>query len=345
MSKGTVRGGLTAVCMGAGLALAMSSLPVGASFTPAGPVTGTASLQAIACPTSARCIAVGTDGNGNGKSAYVDTANGDGTAWSGDLADDSLFSVACATPTDCVAASTDQLARVTVASGAMAPTGKVTPPSTGIVSLDRIACPDPTECFAVGFIGPYEHSKGLVVRTNAVGAVLGNLQEASKSGFGAIACPTTTLCLLAAADLTHPETIQLLSNGHLGAQSALPSTVYVQQLACYKNVACYGILGVRSKGEARTNLLYKLDPTTGAVTSKHVLGATFSADGIACGTATQCIVTGFEGSSPSMIVVSNGVPGVARHLAGTSVSDIACTDANACFAVGQNAQGGLVERV
>lgn len=345
MSRRLARRTLAAMGLGASFVLVPAVLPIAAAPVPRGAVAGTSSLDAIDCPTASRCIAVGSDASGNGKSVVVDTSSSAGTTWSGDLSNQTLFGVACPTSTDCVAAAIDQLARVNVANGAMTPTGKVTAPSGEIAALDRVDCPSATECFAVGFIGGHSHSEGLVVRTSATGSILAKTEEASKSGFGAIACPTATTCLLAAADFNNPETIQLLTNGHLGAQRALAANLYVQQLACYRNVVCYALLGKRTTGTARTDLLYALDPATGAVTAKHTIAGTFSADGIACGAATQCIVTGFSGTSAAMVIVTNGVPGTSRHIAGSSVSAVACTSSNACFSSGQTTTEGFVQRL
>jgi hypothetical protein len=300
-------------------------------------------LNAIACPTSTRCIAVGADINANGKSAVVSTANAAATVWSGSLAFHSLTAVACAMPTDCVALATAAVAEVTVANGAARVVATLHPP-TGIAPLGAIACPSATECFGVGWEGTEGHSKALLARLSATGALLGTTLEASRSGFADIACPSATRCLLAAANLSHPEMIQQLDNGHLGASHLLPPPVYVQALACYKTVACYALAGKRTA--QKTNLVYAVNPATGAIGSSATIGGGFSGDGIACPSATQCIVTGFVGPNrPAIATLTRGRPGVPRAVGGTGLSGIGCTDAAVCFGVGQEHASGLVERV
>jgi len=307
-------------------------------------VPAVGSLNAIACPTSTDCIAVGSDTNLNGKSAVVHSANATASVWPGTLLYHPLEGVACAIPTDCVAVAVGATVRVTVANGASSLAGVLHPPTGQIAPLGSVACPNPTECFAVGFEGTEGHSEAFLAHLSATGAILGTTREAARSGFAAIACPTSTLCLLAAANLTHPEMVQMLDNGHLGGGHLLAPSTYIQALACYKDVACYALAG-RTTAQ-KTNLLYPISPATGAIGPARPIGGGFSGDGIACPSANQCLVVGFNGArKPAVVTATRGVPSGPRAVAGTGLSGIGCTEAGACFGVGQDSAVGLAERV
>jgi hypothetical protein len=327
----------------AAVALALAAPPslANAAPSPHASVAGVVSLNAIACPTATHCVAVGSDSGLNGKGVVVNTASASGTTGPGTVTNVSLSAVACAVPTTCVAVGVGGIARVTVANGAPSLVGKVSVPKGELAPLDSIACPNPTECFAGGWIGTYGHSKALVARLGATGAVLSTMQENGTSGVGGIACTTSTQCLLAVADLKNPEKIQLLTNGHLGTSHVLAPNTYVQALACYKSVVCYALAGRSSK----TNLIYEINTLTGAIMAGHSIGGGFSGDGIACATANQCIITGFSSLKPSIVIATKGIPGAPRHVGGSGVSGVGCTDTNSCFAVGQAGALGLVERV
>lgn len=319
--------------------------PTSAAPAPAGAVSGLGALSAVACPTSARCVGVGSDDNGNGKTALINTADAVGTAWAGSVSEVGLEAVACATPTWCISTAAGDVVRVDASTGVATLLRRLSAPAGEIATADSLACPNSTECFGVGFVGNEEHSKGLIARFNATGVLLGTTLEASATGFGGIACPTPTQCLLAKADYPHPEDIQVMDNGHLGAVHALPAKIYVQYLTCYKSVTCLALAGRTTSSQSKTDLLYEINPSTGAVGSARTIGGGFSGDDIACATANLCIVSGFAGGKPSIVNVTRGVPAAPRHVGGTAANAIACTDAGACFVVGIDGTEGLVERV
>jgi hypothetical protein len=281
-----------------------------------------------------RCIAVGTDASENGKTAVVNTANAAATPWSGKLAEHILDAVACAKATTCVAVASDVTASVAVATGAARVVATMRAPADEITALDSIACPSAAGCYAVGFQGTEAVSKGIVAHVSAGGALLGSMLEPAASGYGAIACPTATECLLAEANRANPERIQLLTNGHFGVSHALPAKTYVEGLACFKALACLALGGKTTTD--KTNELLKINPTTGALESVSRIAGAFSGNSIACSSATECIVTGFSGpSKPQIAITMKGKPSAPRAVGGTGVGGIACTPKSVCFAVGQ----------
>ena len=346
MARGTIRPVITlAVAVGTmASAVVLTSASVSAASRPSGNVAGVSSLNAISCPIATHCLAVGADVSGNGKSAVVNTSNASATVWAGSTRLHQWGAIACAVPERCVAVATGVTGEVTVANGATRVVSTLHVPSNQIAAMGAIACPNSTSCYAVGFEGTEASSKALVAHLASTGALLGTTLEASSSGIGAIACPTSTRCLIAAANRAHPEKIQLLENGHLGPARAIPAKTYVQAMACDRAAACY-FLGGKTTGQ-KTNLLYAISPTTGAVESEATIGGSCSGTGIACPNANRCLIVGFTaGGKPAVIVATHGKPGAPSRVGGTGLTDIGCTASGACFGVGQSGPIGLVERV
>lgn len=331
----------------AGLLLAAGSLAAPgwatAAVPPSGKVAGLANLNAIACPTTTRCVATGTAGGLTSQGVSVDVATGAATVSSATT--DFLDAVACATASACVAVADDATVRVAVATGATTLVRTLTAPTDEIDALSSIACPTASSCYAAGFQGTELHSRAFLVHVAATGAVLGS-STTSSTGFGAIACPTATLCLLAAADGAKPEGIQLLDDGHLGAIHLLAAKTYVQALACFKATACFALAG-KVSGSPKADEVISLDPTTGAIETTSVIAGTFSGTGMACATAEECIVVGYTAPlKPAIDVVTKGKAAKVTAVGGVGLAGVACTAAGVCLAVGQQTTTiGLVTRV
>ncbi len=127
------------------------------------PSSGAGTLSAITCPSATTCVAVGSDGS----QGVATTATRDGASWTWspevrvDLGQASpglggLNSVACASPTTCVAVGFDDTDAVTTtgtssASGwTWSPEAIVTPDASGGGELEGVACPSAQICVAVG---------------------------------------------------------------------------------------------------------------------------------------------------------------------------------------------------
>ena len=340
-----------ALALTAALVLIVSPVVASGASNALGPrsdVTGMSSFQAIACPIPTRCVAVGSDnsGDGYGRAATIDVGSATGTAGAGMLSDDTLFSVACGVPTVCVAAAEDATARVDVATGAITLMTTLHAPTGSITSMSDIACPNSSECFGVGFQGPYLTSKGFIAHFTETGSLISTTHISTASGLGSIVCTTTTQCIVSVADRSKPEKVELLVNGKLGTAHVMPATIYIQRLACYRATDCYALAGKATKGTERTNLIYDINPVTGAIGSRHVIAGGFSGTGIACPTATHCIVVGNVGLKSAVDTLTMGVPSAVHLLGSASLSGVACADpTNVCIGVGQNGPSAALERV
>jgi hypothetical protein len=334
----------------AGLCGLGAAMPAAASVTaPAGgqgTVPGIGSLMAITCPTAKACVGVGSNGDFDGQSAAIDAATGHVKPWSGTLANDSLNAVACPGKTTCLAVSDDAIASAKVATGALKQTATLPEPSSGIWALGAIACAGSKACYAVGFEGTEVASSAVVVKLSAAGKVVKTTKE-SGTGMAAIACPSSTTCLV--ADYLKPsEFIPPLTNGKLGSGHKLPANTYVERISCYGAKLCYALSGKVSAG--RTDEMIPLNPKTGQPGKAVSLGSV-NGDGMACYSSTQCIVVGYTGAGSSAeavsLVVSKGKAGPLTHytIDNGSFAAVGCATAKLCYGVGESAGVAIVDKV
>jgi hypothetical protein len=340
---------LTTVVAASGvLALAMTvpaalTAPTALAGTasPAGTVSGIKALYAAACPTAAACVAVGFGGTDDnlGKSAAINAATGAATAWSGSLTNDPLNDVACAAGAKtCLAVADDAVASVAASNAAMKVTAVPKKPSSGIVALGEISCASAKACYAVGFEGTEASSHALIVALSGAGKITKETTDTG-TGIGTIACPASTRCLLSDAS-SSGVSIQVLNSGKPGASSPMPAHTYVEHLSCYKSSLCYALAGNTSS--PMTDELFPLNPTTGKPGSPITIsGFDGGVNGLACASATVCVVAGATGTGSSSkaatVVVSNGKAEAPVHYTGlpvsTTLSGIGCASATVCYAV------------
>jgi hypothetical protein len=339
----TLAAGLAAVAGLCGLGVGGTAAVAAASVAarpdaPATTVPGVGTLDAIACPSGKTCVAVGSNSDlSDAKSVAINAATGAVKTWAGGVAGVFPVSVACPAATRCVAVSDDGVESVAVANAAMKLTGTVKEPSDGIVAMGSIACAGSAACYAVGFEGTEAASTGLLVKISAAGKILSTVKT-SGTGIGAIACPSASTCLLA----EHTKTGELavpLANGRLGAGRAFPAGTYVQAVGCYAAKLCYALGGkINTGGLERTDELFPLNPKTAAIGKPISLGG-FSGDGLACDSATQCLLVGLTGvgakAVASVVAVTKGKVGAAKSYPADLPFDAdACATATLCYAVG-----------
>lgn len=339
---------------GVGLTLTLAAPAAWASAAstprPSAIVASVSNLDAIACPTSHTCVAVGSNDSLDGKSVVINAKTGSARAWSGSLTNGSLNDVACPTATTCLAVADDAVASVKPSSGAMKVTDKPSKPKNGIVALGSIACQAATRCYAAGFEGPFASSTAIVIRLSGAGKSLAVMKDTG-TGIGAIACPSTTECLMSQA-LHGGLKIQVLETTRFGASHALPAKTFIDKIACYKTKVCYALGGKLTGGFSPVDELFPLNPKTGAI-GKAIKMTGFSGDGLACASATRCLVVGFtgegSGAKPALVTIVRGKAGKAAKLtpAGASYADVGCASSTVCYAVGLagGGAGAIVTKV
>jgi hypothetical protein len=171
---------------------------------------------------------------------------------------------------------------------------------------------------------------------------------------GAIACPSSSLCLMSDASPAGVS-IQLLKDGKPGTSKPLPASTYVEAISCFKASLCYALGGNSKLSPSPIDELFPLNPKTGAIGTMATIGGGFSAgtgaNGIRCLSATTCLVAGYTGSGstakPAMVVVSNGKPGAPVNYKGSDFpfDSVGCASDSRCYAVGSSSTGAVVVKV
>ncbi len=318
---------------------------------PSATISSIDTLDGIACPTAKTCVAVGDNTLATGgKSVVINASTGAVRAWSGTVGnDDSLNAVACPTKSTCLAVADDAVVSVKASTGAMKVTDTPKAPKDGIVALGDIACANSSTCYAVGFEGPYTSSTAIVIRLSGSGKQLA-LMKGAGTGIGNIACPAANRCLI--DTFNHGTTkIQILSGKHFGATHTVPAKTYIQRIACYKAEICYALAGKSGTSIASTDEAYPLNPKTGAV-GKLIKLSGFNGEGIACPSASRCLVIGYTGlgasAEPGLVTIVHGKAGKITRPgpADASYSNIGCASAKACFAIGlEGSKGAIVTKL
>ncbi|HEY2575977.1 MAG TPA: hypothetical protein VGI74_06685 [Streptosporangiaceae bacterium] len=330
------------------LPTAVASAAAGGVFTP---VSGVNSLDSITCPTAKTCVAVGLGGSSGstGKSVIVAAATGKATTWSGGLTNDPLNAVACHTAaTTCLSVADDAVATVAVSTGAMKVTAVPKPPAGGIMALGTIACATAKSCYAAGFQGIRPTTHAVLLHLSGAGKII-KKTVVTGTGIAAIACPASTGCLF--TDSKSPvESLQMVSNGHISTVATFPADTFVQSIKCFQASLCYALGGNGTSNPELTNELFPLNPTTGAIGSVIKLsGGGFSGTGLACASATKCLVAGFNGSGanakPAVVTVTSGKPGSPVNFPGEVFSAVGCATASLCYATGLASTGAIIEKV
>ncbi len=199
--------------------------------------TGAGSLDAIACPSTTTCLAVGSDGEGVGI-ATVATATASGWTWSPEttlLADASgqggLNAIACPSATTCVAVGSDGslgVAASATGTGATWTWGsesavELGAASPGLGGLNGVACPSATTCVAVG----WDNTDAVV--TSGTRAASGwtwlpeQIVTPDASGGGelsAVACPSSAVCVAVGSTIANGDVVSTSTNGVYTAEVA-----------------------------------------------------------------------------------------------------------------------------
>lgn len=305
-------------------------------------------LRAVACASSSSCIAVGFDSAGNGLAVVVAPSSATAKRGRGRLRGSSLGSVACPTRTVCLASAGGTIAKIAASNGKVTVSGKLRQPKTGTAMAGAVACPSSKLCYAVGSEGGEETSVGLIAELSPAGRILRTVTVKSSSAVGAIACSSSSVCLVGVVHAGAAVEVATLKEGKLGRGHPVSVTRYLEALACYRTEICYALEGSRTGHKA--NVLVALDATSGAARASVRLPSAFNGTALACTSGRRCVVVGEEGVGSSehsgAIVVRGRTAGRFVRLAG-ALSGVACASASRCTAVGVPARtfGGEVDRI
>ena len=301
---------------------------------PGGAVEGRGSFNAISCPTTTRCIAVGGDKSLNG---VVSTSNNGGSSWTADVVASGLpelNAVSCVSATNCVAVGNGGV--VTSADGGMTWVPHTIP--TANTSLLGINCTSSTTCMSVGVspgdAGPYG-GQVLVSVNGGVTWVTPKLPT-SIGALGSVDCPSSTFCVAVGAQI-------LVSDD--GGKSWSPrfvngGTGILRSVACSSTTTCVAI-GSNPMGvtDASASAFGVITVDGGATWSAVPMPArSWMINAISCSSDDACATSGpspnsvaFEWTSPN-----GGATWSSQTLpAGvTAVSSIYCLSLSHCVFVG-----------
>lgn len=213
--------------------------------------SGVASLEGIACPTTAVCVAVG--GQSTGGAVVLRTSNG-GASWTRQSlpsgASGWLFSVACPTTTVCRASGQTSTGNGVVygtTNSGNTWTLLAQPYSYG---LQGISCPSTTTCIAIGFAPSGSDAVAVIYATHDSGKTWPLEYQypdvAAGSGtwfsFKRISCITTTCVVIGNQTGGGPDrsfSVRTTDGGYTWQSTALPGDVVPQAVRCATVSTCY----------------------------------------------------------------------------------------------------------
>ena len=311
--------------------------------TPGGASAGIGGFDAVACPTTSFCVAVGANGSGSGVAA---TSGDGGTTWTSQTVPSQapeLDAVACANTDDCVAVGSE--AELTTMDGGVSWSSQALPvPNTTLLG---VTCTSTLLCIAVGVardsIGPYAP----VVLTSSDGGSswsTGSL-PAGSLGVGSVACPTSTDCIAVGATvLTSEDSGATWQTGTVNGGSGP-----LRSISCSSSEVCVAVgpnaAGLSDPSAAATAIV----TTDGGATwnPENFPSGTSGVNQMSCASSTQCSAVGssLSASSSGTVQLADSADGgqtwsLASPLAGlTSVASISCPAVGECVVVGQSASG------
>jgi hypothetical protein len=315
-------------------------------------------LQAVACPSTTNCNAVGNH-YGVGNATLVEHWNG--TAWSlaaspPGTSQSALGQVACLSTTNCFAVGH----YVSPSSG-----GKTlvehwdgtswsivaTPNPSGATdaSLDGIACTSTTSCFAVGnstaanftsktLIEQWNGTSWSIVSLNPTGIMYG--------GLGGVSCPSPSSCFAVGQYSTGSDFKTLVErwNGTSWSIMASPNPSGAFSLGL-NGVSCPSTTNCNAVGNSSQQpLIEHWNGTSWTIATSPAPAGPANLTGVACATTTSCEAVGtyapsgqrtlvehFNGTTWSIATTPNPAGATNAVLGG-----VTCVSATNCFAVGNS---------
>ncbi len=321
------------------LGLAATVAPASADTFNVQPVPGTQQLNAVACATSANCLAVGVSGS-NG--VVVPITNGVPGAPQVVSGTNGLTGVACSDATTCVAVgsvvqpnrtSNAVVVPITITNAGLV-VGAVQTISN-VEGLNSVACSSTTSCVAVGS----SSFQGVVVPITNGAAGAAQFIADDDGGLTGVACYGPTACVAVGNNFPLFESdgvVVLISGGTAGASQLITTTSTLIGVACRVSI-CEATGALQSPPQP--GIVAIIDGVPG--TPQVAPGSINNLAGIACPTDTLCEAVGNapggDFGTGVVVPVNSGVPGDSLPVPGaTALNGIACPTATTCIAVGQN---------
>jgi photosystem II stability/assembly factor-like uncharacterized protein len=299
---------------------------------------GYGNFDAISCPSTSQCVAVGAD---NGGAAVASTSGDGGKSWTASPLPAGLprlDSVACADTSHCVGVGQGAIA-TTANDGATWSLSAIPIAETTLIGA---ACPSTSECVAVGITNnPGEPYEGAITRSTDGG----NTWQAvtlpqGTLGIGDVVCPTTSDCIAVGASLLVSH-----DGGATWSESTVPGgTGSLRSVSCSSPTLCVAVGSNPDELEnpSAPGTAIKTTDEGDTWTSVNMPQTTATLDQVSCPSATQCVAGG-ESPSPGgaapLYESSDGgntwstAPSSPSGL--SAVAGISCPAVNQCAVVGR----------
>lgn len=297
-------------------AMIVSAIPVAAGSTTER-VTGTNTLDAVACSGATTCVAVGVAASD--LSAYL----------TGSPAHGVVVPITNGVP-----------GGVQVASGTQ--------------TLDGVACSSAAKCEAVGFISVGQSSEGVIVPITD--GVPGNFVAVPGTvDLNDVACPSSSNCEAVGAATSGPGgAVVTITNGIPNSPQIGPDEASLIAIACMSAAACVAVgylptYSVPNAGTAEEGVVVPIKG--GEPGSAEEVSTSGALSGVACSGPATCDAVGVnpsgsepgnpEGSAGMVVPLTNGEPDEPQAVSeSTDLSGVACSSSTTCLAEGQNASLG-----
>jgi len=288
--------------------------------------------QAVSCPTTVDCVAVGGDDVGNG---FIAATTDGGTTWTDKTIPagvDALDGVACPSVADCYAVGYGAILLST--NGGVTWSSASIP--SGVDALGAVACAGTTDCTAVG-VG------GLILATTD--GVTWNAQAAPAgvNELDGVACPSVSACTAVGDGGGAGLAVTTSDGGGTWSDASVPTGVTgLGGVACPSVSDCTAVGYSYDAGDG-TDAGVALSSTDGGAgwAPQTLPDGVSSLAGIACSSTSRCTAVGnggTDGGTASAVATNDGGSTWAVQALPSEVDDLTgatCPSVLDCYAVGQ----------
>ncbi|MGC1239466.1 MAG: alkaline phosphatase family protein [Acidimicrobiales bacterium] len=200
--------------------------------------------------------------------------------------------------------------------------------------------------FQLGQSGQSQSNSSITVGENAAGQgdfTLGGSTQAvpNTSALESVSCTTSTQCYSVGLAPSNDDEGVLVSirNGRVNSVTPQPAFIGLYGIDCTTSSICYAVgYDNNNDADAVMTITNGQSGPVNEVEPGQGVGEWLNA--ISCPTTTECFAVGFVNYYPSIVPITNGIPGTPVTISDNGnawyVNGIDCTSVNYCVAVGEN---------
>jgi photosystem II stability/assembly factor-like uncharacterized protein len=309
-----------------------------------GSLPGQGGYNAVSCPTTSVCVAVGADASLDG---VASTSNDGGGTWvqgAMALGEPELLAVDCPSATSCVAVGRGAAVASSNAGSTWTSASLPTPNTT----LLGVSCPTQKFCVSVGVSpsssGPYNGR--LLVSSNGGSSWTASSIPAGAGALGSVDCPSATFCVAVGASIIVSDN----SGKTWTLKGVEGGTGVLRSVSCVSATTCVAIGPNPTEAQDLQAAAYDVRTADGGATWTTVSMpvASGSLNVITCVTGSSCEAAGSVfGANPSeFYTTSNGGGTWTQSTAPTSVltgvSGVSCASSSTCVYVGSRGGSSVI---